>query len=79
MAFPQSRSMNGDLNEGATDGKYKKVIRDRGGYIDPGTTLNRLELDDHFYGIHEDRSKVRPDGKIVSTPNYVRTTPVTNF
>lgn len=79
MAYAPHRSMTADLNEGATDGKYKKVIRDRGGFVDPATTKARLDLDSHYYGIHEEQVKVRPDGKIVTTPNFIRTLPVTDF
>ena len=75
MAYAPSRSMNDELNEGATDGKYKKIVKDRGGTIDPGTTKNRLDLDNLIYGLHEAPVKVRPDGKIVATPNYVPTVP----
>lgn len=73
MAYAQSRSMNAELNEGATDGKYKKVVNDRGGSIDPGTHIARLDLHDRYYGIHEEQVKVRGDGKVVHTPNYVST------
>jgi hypothetical protein len=69
--------MNAELNEGATDGKYKKVVRDRGGLgvAHSGTVTARLDLHDVWYGIHEDEIKIRPDGKPVHTPNYVSTPP----
>jgi len=73
MAYPQSRSMNAELNEGATDGKYKKVIANRGGVVEPSTYKNRVDLDGHYYGIHEEPVKIRPDGKAVHTPLYVPT------
>ena len=76
MAYAPTRSMNAELNEGATDKKYKKVIEDRGGTVDPATYVNRQHLDDAYYGIHEIQPKVRPDGKIVATPNFVPTKPV---
>lgn len=76
--YAPTRSMNAELNEGATDGKYKKVIRARGGAVDPATALDRADLDDAYYGIHEIQPKVRPDGKVVATPNYVPTRAVTN-
>jgi hypothetical protein len=75
MVYPVSRSMNSELNEGATDGKYKKVVRDRG-QAEGATHASRLDLDDYYYGIHEEPLKVRPDGKLVHTPNYVATPPV---
>ena len=74
MAVNNSRSMNGNLAEGATDQKYKKVATaDRGGVIDPATYLNRSGLDDLYYGIHEARTKVLPDGTIHTTPDFVAT------
>lgn len=78
MAYPISRSMNADLNEGATDGKYKKVIRDRGGVVT--SQLNeRRDLHDLYYGIHETPVKTSPDGLVHTTPNYVPTKPVEQF
>lgn len=78
MSYAPSRSMNAELNEGATDGKYKKVVQNRGGAIDPATAKNRADLDDAYYGIHEIQPKVRPDGRIVATPNFVATKAATN-
>jgi hypothetical protein len=71
MAFPQSRSMNGSLSEGATDGKYKKINPNRDGTVDPATAENRLDLSDQWYGLREKRVKVAPDGLLHATPNYV--------
>jgi len=65
--------MNRDLNEGATDGKYKKVSPNRGGFIGSVTQQERFDLKDTWYGIHEIGVKVRPDGKTVSTPEYQST------
>ena len=73
MSYPASRSMNAELSEGSTDGKYKKVVRDRGGVIDPGTLTERADLDDRYYGIHEKQVKVAPDGLLHATPDYART------
>lgn len=77
MVYAPSRSMNAELNEGATDGKYKKLVVDRGG---PGVTQSdtvraRVDLNDVWYGRHEDEVKIRPDGKTVTTPNYVHAPP----
>lgn len=68
MATNESRSMTQDLNEGLTDGKYKKVdSRERGGVVDAATHISRMHLNDLWYGINtESRTKVRPDGKVVS-------------
>jgi len=68
--------MNAELNEGATDKKYKKVVEDRGGTVDPATYKNRVDLSDSWYGVHEMQPKIRPDGKIVATPNYIPTAPL---
>ncbi len=67
--------MNAELNEGATDGAHKKVIRDRGGIgvTDTLTVRTRADLSDVWYGIHEQPVKLRPDGKPVHTPNFVPT------
>lgn len=71
MAYPPSRSMNYDLVEGMSDGKYKKIIRDRGGSVDADTYNERADMLDYYYGFHEKRIKVLPDGTIARTPMYV--------
>lgn len=74
MALPTPiRSANAELAEGATDGKYKKVIRDRGGVVDSSTYAERVDLADVYYGIHEDLTKTNTDAKPVRTPNTVTT------
>lgn len=77
MAHATPRSMNAELNEGATDGKYKKIIVDRGGLgvTQSATTRARIDLNDVWYGRHEDEIKIRPDGQPVHTPNFVQTPP----
>jgi hypothetical protein len=69
--------MNAELSEGMTDGKYKKIITERGGpgVTDSLTARARVDLNDVWYGRHEDEVKIRPDGKPVHTPNYVPTPP----
>ncbi len=72
--YAQPRSMNAELAEGATDGKYKKVLsRERGGFVNPDTQTARADLYDPYYGIHEVNPKVLPDARVRSTPNYVLT------
>lgn len=71
MGYPQSRSMNAELSEGSTDNKYKKIVQDRGGVIDPGTYESRADLNDEWFGIHEKKVKVAPDGLLHATPDYV--------
>lgn len=73
MAKNERYSLNSNLYEGMTDGKYKKVIRDRGGEVEADTYSSRRDLDDVWYGIHEDSTKVLPDGRTVHTPEFVST------
>jgi hypothetical protein len=56
-----------------TDGKYKKVITDRGGVVEGTTYQDRMLLADVWHGIHEAPVKVLPDGLRTSTPNFVAT------
>ena len=73
-AYP-SRSANAELSEGMTDGKYKKVVTDRGGVVEHTTHLERQDLHDTWYGIHEKYDKVLPDALPQATPNFVSTPP----
>ncbi len=73
MAYAQPRSANAELDEGMTDGKYKKGITDRGGEVENGTWRSRADLIGGFYGIHEAPEKVTPDGLVVRTRNTVHT------
>lgn len=73
MAENYGRSMNANLAEGMSDSKYKKIVADRGGVIDAATYLDRSSLDDLYYGLHEARTKVLPDGTVHTTPDFVVT------
>ena len=73
MATAQPRSANAELAEGMTDGKYKKVVRDRGGFVESTTHLAREDLADIWFGIHEAEGKVDPDAHYKQTPNFVAT------
>ena len=73
MATAPARSMNSDLFEGMTDGKYKKVVRGRGGFVEPTTYQERRDLFDRWYGIHEAANKTLGDGRVVVTEEYVAT------
>lgn len=70
MGVNKSRSMNLDLTEGMTDGKYKKIAtNERGGRVEHATALNRAALQGsnpltNWYGMVEAPMKVRPDGKV---------------
>jgi hypothetical protein len=74
MAYPKTRSMNRDLEEGMTDGRYKKVVTDRGG-IHEGELLYKIreELDSINYGINEIKEKEFGDSTRGVTPDYVET------
>ena len=76
MATPQARSVNAELAEGMTDGKYKKVVNDRGGVVEALTYVSRHQLFDTWHGIHETPDKVFPDARYRgTTPNFVATPP----
>lgn len=72
MAVNTSRSQNAELAEGMSDGKYKKVVTDRG-VAEPATYEARRDLHDAYYGIHEARTKVLGDGTMHVTPDFVTT------
>lgn len=77
MTYAPSRGLIGELSMGSVDGTYKQVVRDRGGHIDEATVRTRQDLPDTWYGIHEAAEKVDPFGRLVRTPNYRATRPVT--
>lgn len=79
MAYGPTRSVNAELHQGATDGKYKKVVRDRGGFVEHATYVSRRDLSDQWYGIHETPVKVSGDGIAAPTADYVVTPAVTPF
>lgn len=74
MAYAQSRSVSGELASGSTDGKYRKVVADRGGIVESMTYDSRRDLSDTWFGLHECPSMVSPDGSHVVNPYAVRTT-----
>lgn len=73
MAWAPRRSMTADLSEGATDGRYKKVVQNRGGQVEQTFVKSRQDLSDAWYGIHESVGKTRPDSQRVATPESVPT------
>jgi hypothetical protein len=76
MAYPATRSMNQDLKEGMTDGKYKKIVQNRGGIVEKDVFyMSREDLNDVFYGIHEDPVKSLQDGRTDRTENFVQNKP----
>lgn len=70
MSYAKTGSMNAALSEGATDGKYKKIVRDRGGVVETATWESRKHLWDGWFGFHEVNPKVAPDGLLHNTPEY---------
>jgi hypothetical protein len=69
----ETRSSNGELAEGMSDGLYKKVETDRGGVVGSETWESRRHLSQRDYGIQEAKEKVLPDGSVHITPGYVET------
>lgn len=63
-------NLRGELAEGATDGTYRKIVRDRGGVVEDTTYQQRADLADVFYGLHETPVKNLGDGTSERTPNY---------
>ena len=56
------RSVNVELRQGAIDGSYKQVVKDRGGSgLETGTYDSRRELSVAVYGIVEKPEKECPD------------------
>lgn len=76
MATNTSRSQNAELAEGATDGKYKKIVTDRG-VAESTTYESRRDLHDAYYGLHEAKQKELGDGTAHVTPDFTPTPAVT--
>lgn len=72
MAVNTSRSQNAELAEGMSDGRYKKVVVDRGA-AEATTWEARRDLSQRDYGIQEAKVKVLGDGTLHVTPDYVET------
>ena len=76
MGLPPLRSMNAELASGATDGTYKKVVRNRGGLeVDAATQQSREDLHDLYFGIHEKDVKQVPTRGPARTQAYCPTPP----
>lgn len=72
MAVNQSRSMNAELHEGATDGVFKKVAPDRGGVVEHTFVQGKRDLSPYYYGsVIEAESKSIGDGTVRSTPGRI--------
>lgn len=77
MVYPALRSMNKDLEEGMSDGKYKKICPNRGGVTEDRLLYaERADLYDVYYGIHETPDKRLPDGTLdIKSSEYVSNRP----
>jgi hypothetical protein len=62
MAYAPSRSCNAELAKGMTEGSYKQVVKDRGGFVEGTTWEHRKNLSVETYGIVELDLKTCPDG-----------------
>lgn len=71
MAYAPERSRNGSLKNGMTDGTYKKINPDRGGFVERTTELARQALNADTYAYQEYPAKEQPDGTFRrSSGNY---------
>jgi len=76
MAYPQLRSMNGSLAEGATDGRYKKIrpdteCADTNDKVQNLTYEVREDMSLPYYGIGMSGKMNVPGGKQdVTTPDF---------
>jgi hypothetical protein len=73
MAYAPTRSANRELSLGMVEGAYKQVNRDRGGVVEPGTSIERLDLDHKYYAVVEAPSFKTPDGPSMVSPYHVTT------
>ena len=75
MAVAPHRSSNAELEEGMTDGKYKKLAPNRGGFTEVERLVrDRRDMADVWHGFHEASEKSFPDGsKPRTTPGYAAT------
>lgn len=62
MAYAPERSRNGNLADGMTDGSYKKLNPDRGGFVESTTQDARAILNPTTYAYQETPYKEQPDG-----------------
>lgn len=76
MAYPTTRSVNRELEAGATDGRYRKVVADRGGVVEHAFLRNRMDLTSAFYGIHEAHTMTVPGCDRVCLNPYAVATPM---
>jgi hypothetical protein len=75
MGYAPMRSMTAEMETGAIEGRYKQVVKDRGGFVETGTYENRRDLHDIYYGVHECDEKELPTGGRARTQAYRATPP----
>jgi hypothetical protein len=74
VAYARLRSMNADLNRGASEGSYKTLAPDRGGVVESSYMEMRKYADDVYHGFHEVNPKYVPGRCItVDTIDYLPT------
>lgn len=74
MALPPTRSCLRELDQGSVDGKYKQIIKDRGGVVEQGTWYARDELSSIYYDLIEVPVMDAPDTQKFVSP-YRTATP----
>jgi hypothetical protein len=64
MAYAPNRSANLELNKGATEGSYRTIAPNRGGFVESLNGLAKTELAPEHYGpvSVEEKVKRAPDG-----------------
>lgn len=62
MSYAPERSRNGALTDGMTDGTYKKLVRDRGGFVETTTEESRFTLNHDTIAYQQTSPRFQPDG-----------------
>jgi hypothetical protein len=75
MAKNESRDLLLELRDGASDGSYRKIVRDRGGDVENTTWEERQDMAAVWFGFSEIESKNVGDGSRGITPDYQATKP----
>lgn len=64
MSYAPARSENGSLRDGMTDGTYKKLNPNRGGFVETTTQESRAMLNPDTFGYQESPFQPMPDGTV---------------
>lgn len=62
MAYATTRSANLELNKGATEGSYRTIAPNRGGFVESINGLAKTELSPEHYGPASVEEKVKRAG-----------------